>query len=136
MDFELTKEQMDIQKAAQEFAEAEFEKSYVVELDRNHKFPWEIWKKALKPGFIGLDIPEEYGGQGYGLFEKVLVTEQFCRCGASVGTSALGTYFGSKIILRNGSENQKKKFLPPLFQGEAVSAGAFGAFYADGFWWP
>jgi alkylation response protein AidB-like acyl-CoA dehydrogenase len=125
MDFEFTKEQMDIQRAAREFAEAEFEKNYVVELDRNHQFPWEIWKKAIQLGFVGLDIPEEYGGQGYGLFERVLVTEQFCRCGASVGTSVLGTYFGSKIILRKGSEDQRKKYLPPLFKGEAISAGAF-----------
>jgi alkylation response protein AidB-like acyl-CoA dehydrogenase len=125
MDFEFTKEQMDIQRAAREFAEAEFEKSYVLELDRNHQFPWEIWKKAIQLGFVGLDIPEEYGGQGYGLLERVLVTEQFCRCGASVGTSVLGTYFGSKIILKRGSEDQKRKYLPPLFKGEAISAGAF-----------
>jgi len=125
MDFEFTKEQMDIQRAAREFAEAEFEKSYVLELDRNHQFPWEIWKKAIQLGFVGLDIPEEYGGQGYGLLERVLVTEQFCRCGASVGTSVLGTYFGSKIILKRGSEDQKRKYLPPLFKGQAISAGAF-----------
>jgi alkylation response protein AidB-like acyl-CoA dehydrogenase len=125
MDFELTKEQVDIQRAAREFAEAEFEKNCVLELDRNHTFPWEIWRKAVVLGFIGLDIPEAYGGQGYGLLEKVLVTEQFCRCGASVGTSVLGTYFGSKIILKNGSEDQRKRYLPPLFTGEAISAGAF-----------
>ncbi len=125
MDFELSEEQLDIQKAAREFAEAEFEKNYVLELDRNHRFPWEIWKKAIQLGFVGLDIPEEYGGQGYGLMERVLVTEQFCRCGASVGTSVLGTYFGSKIILKRGSEDQKIKYLPPLFKGQAISAGAF-----------
>jgi len=47
MDFEFTKEQRDIHGVAREFAEAEFEKNYVLELDRNHKFPWEIWKKAI-----------------------------------------------------------------------------------------
>jgi alkylation response protein AidB-like acyl-CoA dehydrogenase len=125
MDFEFNSEQLDIQRAAREFAEAEFEKNHVLELDRNHQFPWEIWKKAIQLGFVGLDIPEEYGGQGYGLLERVLVTEQFCRCGASVGTSVLGTYFGSKIILKNGSEDQRKKYLPLLFKGEAISAGAF-----------
>ena len=125
MDFELTQEQLDIQKAAREFGEAEFEKNYMLELDRNHKFPWEIWRKAISLGFVGLDIPEEYGGQGYGLTERVLVTEQFCRCGASVGTSVLGTYFASKIILKRGDEYQREKYLPPLFKGEAISAGAF-----------
>jgi len=125
MDFELTKEQSDIQKAAQEFAEAEFEKSFVVELDRNHEFPWKIWKKASSLGFLGLDIPEEYGGQGYGLLETVLVREEFSRCGAGAGISVMGTDFGSKIILKKGSEGQRKKYLPPLYNGEAISAGAF-----------
>jgi alkylation response protein AidB-like acyl-CoA dehydrogenase len=125
MDFELTKEQSDIKKAAREFAEAEFEKDYVMELDRNHEFPWEIWKKASSLGFLGLDIPEEYGGQGYGLLETVLVREEFSRCGAGAGISVMGTDFGSKIILRKGSEVQKRKYLPPLYKGEAISAGAF-----------
>lgn len=125
MDFELTKEQSDIKKAAREFAEAEFERNYVIELDRGHQFPWEIWKKASALGFLGLDIPEEYGGQGYGLLENVLVREEFCRCGAGAGISVLGTDFGSKIILKKGTEVQKREYLPPLYKGEAISSGAF-----------
>jgi alkylation response protein AidB-like acyl-CoA dehydrogenase len=125
MDFELTKEQLDIKKAAREFAEAQFERNYVIGLDRDHQFPWEIWKKASELGFLGLDMPEEYGGQGYGLLENVLVREEFSRCGAGAGISVMGTDFGSKIILRNGSEAQKNKYLPPLYKGEAISSGAF-----------
>jgi len=125
MDFELTKEQQDIQNAAREFAETEFEKNYVLELDRTHQFPWEIWRKAATLGFVGIDIPEEYGGQGYGLLENALVREQFCRWGAGVANSILGSYMGSKIILKKGSEDQKRKYLPPLFKGEAISSAAF-----------
>ena len=125
MDFELTKEQLDIKRAAREFAEAEFEKDRVLELDRNHEFPWEIWRKASALGFIGIDLPEEYGGQGYGILELALVREEFCRCGAGVGTSLLGTYFVSKLILKSGSEDQKRKYLPSLFKGEAIASGAF-----------
>lgn len=125
MDFELTKEQLDIQRAARDFAEAEFNKDYLLDIDRNHKFPWEVWKKAVNLGFLGLEMPEEYGGQGYGIMERVLVAEQFCRCGAGAGVSVLGTYFGSRIILRKGTEEQKRKYIPPLMKGEAISAGAF-----------
>lgn len=125
MDFELTKEQIDIQNAARAFAETEFEKNSVLELDRTHKFPWEIWRKAAALGFVGLDIPEEYGGQGYGLLENALVREQFCRYGAGVANSVVGSYMGSKIILKKGSEDQKRKYLPPLFKGEAISSAAF-----------
>jgi alkylation response protein AidB-like acyl-CoA dehydrogenase len=125
MDFELTKEQLDIKKAAREFAEAEFEKNCILELERNHQFPWEIWRKASELGFVGIDVPEEYGGQGYGIFELALIREEFCRCGAGVGTSLLGTYFASKLILKNGTEHQKRKYLPSLFKGEAIASGAF-----------
>ena len=125
MDFEFTKEQADIQRAAHDFAEAEFNKDYLLDVDRNHKFPWEVWKKAIRLGFVGLEMPEEYGGQGYGIMERVLVAEQFCRCGAGAGISVLGTYFGSRIILKKGTEEQKRKYIPSLMKGEAISAGAF-----------
>jgi len=125
MDFKLTKEQTDIQNAARKFAVTEFEKNYVLELDRTHKFPWEIWRKAASLGFVGLDIPEEYGGQGYGLMENALVREQFCCYGGGVANSIMGSYMGSKIILRKGSEDQKRRYLPPLFRGEAISSAAF-----------
>ena len=125
MDFELNKEQKDIQKAAREFAEAELTKDYVLELERNRRFPWEVWKKACELGLVGIDFPEEYGGQGYGLMEKVIVEEELCRCGAGAGAAVAISNFGSKIILRKGREEQKKKYLPPLCQGEAISAGCF-----------
>ena len=77
MDFKLTKEQADIQKAAREFAESELERDYILEVERTHTFPWAVWKKACELGFVGIDIPEKYGGAGYNLLERVLVTEEF-----------------------------------------------------------
>jgi len=126
MDFELTKEQRDIQKAAREFAEAEFDKDYMLDIELNHKFPWELLRKACELGFISLDFPEEYGGQGYGLLEKALVLEEFCRVGAGVGDSVGTCQFASKIILRSGSEEQKKKYIPLVCSGEGLPfSGAF-----------
>ena len=125
MDFEFTKEQLDIKRAAREFAEAEFTKDVVLDLDRNHQFPRAIWEKAGELGFLGLDIPEAYGGQGYGLIECVLVREEFTRCGAGAAISVMGTDFGSKIILNSGTETQKRKYLPGLYNGDAISSGAF-----------
>lgn len=125
VDFELTKEQEDIRRAAREFAEAELTKDYQLECERNHKFPLEFWKKACKLGFIGMDFPEKYGGQGYGIFEAGLVAEEFCRVGSAIGGGPTVANFGSKMILNRGTEKQKKKYLPPLFSGEAISAGTF-----------
>ncbi len=126
MDFELSKEQRDIQKAAREFAEAEFDKDYMLDLELNHKFPWELLQKACRLGFIGIDFPEEYGGQGYGLLEKALVLEEFCRVGAGVGVSVGTCQFAAKLVLRSGSEEQKRKYLPLVCSGEGLPfAGAF-----------
>lgn len=124
MDFELTKEQRDIQHAAREFVEAEFDRDAMVEFELSHEFPWELWRKACKLGFLGVDYPEEYGGQGYGLMELGLVEEEFCRKGAGVGLAIIGSNFGAKTILYHGTEEQKGKYLPPLFKGEALMCGA------------
>ena len=108
MDFELSLEQNDIQKAAREFAEKEFNKDYTLEIERSHQFPWKVFKRACELGFAGIDIPEEYGGQGYGLLERVLVTEAFSRSGAGVGMHASHPGLGIEIILWFGTDDQKK----------------------------
>ncbi len=125
MDFELTEEQKDIQRAAREFAEGEFTRELAVELDRKEEFPFDLWRKACKLGFIGAHFPEEYGGQGFGILENALIVEEFCRKDSTLGTALLLADFASEIILRHGSEEQKKKYLPKITGGEAISAGAF-----------
>ena len=125
MDFELTMEQKDIQKAAREFAEAEFTKDLALEIERTHVFPWDVFKKASVLGFVGIDIPEKYGGQGYQLLERALVTEEFCRCGAGMGLHSSHPGLGVEILLWAGSEDQKSRYLPPLCNGEALLASAF-----------
>ncbi|MBW2169913.1 MAG: acyl-CoA dehydrogenase family protein, partial [Deltaproteobacteria bacterium] len=65
MDFNLTKEQLDIKKAAKEFAEGEFPE-IAEECDREEKYPFDLVKRAADLGFIGINLPEEYGGAGYG----------------------------------------------------------------------
>jgi alkylation response protein AidB-like acyl-CoA dehydrogenase len=72
MDYDLTKEQQYIQKAAREFAVGEFP-AVALEHDINETFPAEILKKARELDLIGLFIPEEYGGPGLGFFEQALV---------------------------------------------------------------
>jgi alkylation response protein AidB-like acyl-CoA dehydrogenase len=124
MDFELNKEQLDIQKAAREFAKGEFDKDVALELDEKHQYPTEIWKKAGQEGFIGLHFPEEYGGSDYGCLENVLVVEEFCRRDSGIGAALMLADFASECILRWGSEDQKTRFLPPVAEGTMISAGA------------
>jgi alkylation response protein AidB-like acyl-CoA dehydrogenase len=125
MDFELTDEQRDIQRAAREFAQGEFDRELALELERDHAFPKSIWKKACQLGFIGLHFPEAYGGQGLGILENALVVEEFCRQDSGIGIALSLSDFSSEVILRFGNEAQKQKYLPPLTRGEAISAGAY-----------
>ena len=71
MDFELTKSQTEIQKAARDFAKGEFDKELARELEKNHEFPKKIWEKAGELGFIGIHFPEKYSGQGLGVLGMV-----------------------------------------------------------------
>ena len=125
MEFKFNKEQEAIQKAAQEFAKGEFDKEIALEHERNHTFPSEIWKKACELGFMGIHYPEKYGGQEYGVFENILVVEEFCRQDSGIGVALSLADFSSEVILRFGNDQQKEKYLIPLTKGEAISSGGF-----------
>ena len=84
MDFTLTKEHKDIQKAAQEFAVGEF-KDVARECDLKEIFPKKILDKARQLDLIGLFIPEEYGGPGLGYLEHALVLEEFWKIDPGIG---------------------------------------------------
>ena len=125
MDFELTKPQKEIQKAARDFAKGEFDKDLALELDRKHEFPKKIWKKAADLGFIGIHFPEQYSGQGLGVLENILVAEEFCSRDSTIGSAVILSSFASECVLRFGSADLKEKFLPPVVEGKILSAGAF-----------
>ncbi|HDD72509.1 MAG TPA: acyl-CoA dehydrogenase, partial [Candidatus Aenigmarchaeota archaeon] len=125
MDFELTTEQKDIKQAAREFAEGEFDKDMALELEKNHAFPEKIWKKACELGFVGIHFPEEFGGQGLGVLENVLIVEEFCRQDSGIGTALALCDFSSEIIMRHGTKEQKERYLSAVASGKMISAGAF-----------
>jgi alkylation response protein AidB-like acyl-CoA dehydrogenase len=120
MDFTLSKEQRDIQKAAREFALGEFLPEKAREFDRNETFDLNIWRKACDLGFVGVFIDEKYGGAGLGFFEHCLITEEFWAVDAGMGNAIITATFGSELLRLFGTEEQKQKFLPPLVGGEAI----------------
>jgi acyl-CoA dehydrogenase len=122
MDFELTNRQKQIRLAAREFAEGEFPE-IAREYDRREEFPRDLWKKACELGFIGLFIKKEYGGLGLGFLEFAMVMEEFWRVDPGCGNILL-TAFGSELIQLYGTEEQKRKYLPPLTKGKAIMGTA------------
>ncbi len=125
MDFSLTTEQKQIQKAVRDFVKGEFDKSKIAEMEAGHQYPEKIWKKAADLGFIGIHFPEEYSGQGMGVMENILVAEALCAGDSTVGACLLLADFASEIILHFGSDDQKKTWLPKVAEGECLSCGAF-----------
>ena len=125
MDFSLTKEQKDIQKAAREFAQGEFDPDVALDLEKKGYYPFEIRKRACELGFIGMHIPERYGGQELGMLENVLVVEEFCCQHSGIGMALGLSGFGSEMMLRFGSDDQKEKYLPSITSGESASSLAY-----------
>jgi acyl-CoA dehydrogenase len=125
MEFDLTKEQQEIQKAVRDFVRGEFKKDVIHDLLKQHAYPEAIWKKAADLGFIGIHFPEQYSGQGLGVMEKILVCEELCRGDSTVGLCAGIADFASELILRFGSEEQRQEWLPKVAEGQVLSCGAF-----------
>jgi alkylation response protein AidB-like acyl-CoA dehydrogenase len=125
MEFELNRTQKDIQKAVRDFTKGEFDKDLAMELEEAHEFPTKIWQKAGDLGLLGVHFPEEYSGQGLGCLEDILVIEELCRGDSTIGSAVALSVFASELILHNGSEAQKKTWLPKVAEAQVLSAGAF-----------
>jgi len=119
MDFLLTKEQKYIQKAAREFALGEMA-PVGREFDLNETYPEDIVKKARELDLIGLFIPEKFGGPGLGFLEQALVLEEFWKVDPGISQQLCSLTFGAEEFILFGTDEQGKKFLEPIFTGNAV----------------
>ena len=93
------------------------------EIDETNEFPMDLWPKMGSLGLLGVTVDEEFGGAGMGYLEHVVAMEEISRASASVGLS-YGAHSNLCVnqIHRNGSEAQKKRYLPDLISGSHVGA--------------
>ncbi|HVR73539.1 MAG TPA: acyl-CoA dehydrogenase [Planctomycetota bacterium] len=124
MDFELTEDLRLLQRTARDFADGVL-KPAAARLDREEKFPREHWKAVAEMGFLGMLIPEEYGGSGLGNLALAVMLEELNRACASTGVtvSVQNSLLGAPI-LKHGTEEQKRRYLPRLASGEVIGAYA------------
>jgi isovaleryl-CoA dehydrogenase len=93
------------------------------EIDRTDEFPRQLWPKMGELGLHGITVEEDYGGAGLGYLEHVVAMEEVSRASASVGLS-YGAHSNLCVnqIRRNGTEDQKRRYLPKLISGEHVGS--------------
>jgi butyryl-CoA dehydrogenase len=122
MDFQLTEEQQMMQRMVRDFAEKEI-RPITQEIDDTGEFPWEVIRKMGSLGLMGLPIPEEYGGSGADFITYAVAVEEISRVSGSIGiTLAAHTSLGLDLIYRFGTEDQKRKYWPPLAAGKRLAA--------------
>jgi isovaleryl-CoA dehydrogenase len=111
-----------LRRTVREFAAEEIAPR-AAEIDRSNEFPNDLWKKFGDLGLLGITVEEEYGGAHLGYVAHIVAIEEISRASASVGLS-YGAHSNLCVnqIRRNGSEAQRKKYLPKLVSGEHVGA--------------
>ena len=123
MDFNLTQEQLqirdEIRKVCREFPDA-----YWREIDKNKEYPEAFVRKLSELGWLAALIPEEYGGTGLGITEASIVLEEINHSGG-VATACHAQMYTMGTLLRHGSEDQKRRYLPKIASGE-LRLQAFG----------
>jgi len=128
MNFTLSEEQLMIRQAARDFANTECLPG-VIERDEHQKFPYEQVMKLADLGFLGMMVPEKYGGAGLDTVSYVLAMEEISKVDASVSVCmSVNNSLVCYGLEAFGSEEQKKKYLTPLAQGKKEGKLYIGAF--------
>ena len=119
MDFALSEEQEMLRKSARDFLIAECPKSLVREIEAGDLgYSPELWKKMAALGWMGLAMPEEYGGAGFSLLDMAVLFEEFGR--AAMPGPMFSTTVGALAVLEFGTEEQKRVLLPKVASGELI----------------
>src|SRR5919206_3421248 len=122
LSFEFTDEQRLFRQTIRELVESEFSKEYCRDVEAQEDFPWEMWEKLGESGLCGVGLPEEYGGQGGGILEQVILDEELSRTMAGLYWLLGITLFDGKAVAEYGTEEQKQRFLRPIAEGKMMFA--------------
>ena len=121
MNFDLTESQRLVREMVREFAEREI-KPRAADIDRTDEFPWDLYKRMAELEILGMTVPPEYGGSGADTVSWSVAQEELARGSAVVADSQLLCKLMSDMILVNGSEEQRRRYLPALARGEKICA--------------
>jgi acyl-CoA dehydrogenase len=120
MDFELPDTAIAVRDGVAAVA-AKYDHAYWSRCEEEHRFPQEVYDDLAAGGWLGLAVPEEYGGGGQGILELAVANETLCASGGTAGTFFYVTTpgFGSMTVTRHGTDEQKQRILPGLATGQS-----------------
>ena len=118
-----TEEQQALREAVAAMA-ANYGQDYYLEKSRTGQHTDELWNEAGKLGFIGVNLPEEYGGGGAGMYELSLVMEEMAAAGSPLLLMVVSPAINGTIIAKFGTEDQKNRWLPGIADGSITMAFA------------
>ncbi|MBI3454554.1 MAG: acyl-CoA dehydrogenase family protein [Candidatus Rokubacteria bacterium] len=121
MNFDLTEAQRLIRDMVREFAEREV-RPRAAEIDRSDEFPWDLYKRMAELEILGMTVPPEYGGSGADTVSWCVAQEELARASAAVADAQLLCKLMSDMILNNGTEEQRRRYLPAMVRGEKICA--------------
>jgi alkylation response protein AidB-like acyl-CoA dehydrogenase len=121
LNFDLAPEQQLFRETMHDLVQREFPKDWCREVEAREDFPWDLWEKISENGLHGIGVAEEYGGQGGGIIEQVIVAEELSRTLAGlIWAWGVTAFAGVKALGHYGTEEQKQRILPGLCQGKAM----------------
>jgi alkylation response protein AidB-like acyl-CoA dehydrogenase len=123
MDFRLTAEQEMVQSEARRIAR-EVLRDKAARWDQNAEVPWENIHLLAAKGYMGVMMPEEYGGSGGNLMDLVLILEEFAWACVNTSLYVFGSNAHANRIMQLGNEEQKRKYVPPITRGEIIPSHA------------
>lgn len=125
MDFSLTEDQQAYKKLIRDFVKRECDPKLDQEVEENERFPEELMPKLAETGIFGLCFPKEYGGYGGNAVDFCLAVEELTyQSEAAAACYLLPVFFAGQMILLNGSEEQKRTYLPKIIAGKMKGAFA------------
>ena len=124
MDFDFSDAERDVIETARDFAAAKV-RPRARDIDAQNRFPSDLVPEMGRLGFFGLHVPEEYGGTALGYKAYALAIEQLCSASLTVGAIIAINALAQESILRFGTDEMKRRYLPPLVSGESLSTFAF-----------
>ena len=121
MHFDLTEPQRLVRDLCRDFAEREV-RPRAAEIDRTDDFPWDLYRRMAELEILGMTVPPEYGGAGADTMSWCIAQEEVARASAVVADVQLLCKLMTDMILKNGTEEQRRRHLPAMVRGEKICA--------------